>query len=431
MSVAGTDKAVADAPAENRNLPEGWTWAALGEITQAVHNVNPRDEPHREFRYIDISCIDNRNYRIVDERKFKGNNAPSRARRPIQHRDILFSNVRTYLRNIAMVTADCDADLCSTGFTVIRSNGALEPRYVFYYALTDDFIDPLTKQQTGSNYPATNDRVVMSSRIPVAPLAEQKRIVAKVQALLARTNAARERLAKIPALMKRFRQSVLAAACSGQLTAEWRYGDSPNDNVRDLWNLIYAGDTYVDARYGTSKKCKTESAGTPVLRVPNIARGVLDVADRKYTELPERELNSLALKNGDVIICRTNGSLDLVGKAAVIPKLAQPYAFASYLIRVRLNQSRVLPTYYHAFLSSPGGRDQIEASARSTAGQFNLNLEILRRLQLPLPSLAEQHEIVRRVETLFVSRSDRAARSGSDKSSRENRPGDSRQSLPR
>ena len=58
--------------------------------------------------------------------------------------------------------------------------------------------------------------------MPLAPAAEQKRIAAKVEALVARVNAARERLVKVPTILKRFRQSVLAAACSGRLTANWR-----------------------------------------------------------------------------------------------------------------------------------------------------------------------------------------------------------------
>src|SRR5207245_2267787 len=70
--------------------------------------------------------------------------------------------------------------------------------------------------------PATSDRVVLAEFVPLPPLAEQRRIVAKVEALLARVNVARQRLAKVPAILKRFRQSVLAAACSGRLTADWR-----------------------------------------------------------------------------------------------------------------------------------------------------------------------------------------------------------------
>jgi type I restriction enzyme S subunit len=71
--------------------------------------------------------------------------------------------------------------------------------------------------------------------------------------------------------------------------------------------------------------------GVPVLRVPNIAAGVLDLGDLKYARLSDKELAGLTLKTGDIVVCRTNGSLDLIGKAAVVPRLSKPHAFASYL----------------------------------------------------------------------------------------------------
>ncbi len=237
----------------------------------------------------------------------------------------------------------------------------------------------------------------------LAPVAEQKRIVPKVEALLARVNAARERLTKAPAILKRFRQTVLAAACSGRLTKDWRVlsGSSEEGELPDTWRSIDAGEAYVDARYGTSMKCDRNQKGVPVLRVPNIAAGIINLSDLKYASFTKKELVSLAVREGDIVICRTNGSLELIGKAAVIPKLDREYTFASYLIRVRVDGAILLPRYFHVFLSSPLGRDIIEELARSTAGQFNLNLEILRNLPIPLPPLDEQHEIVHRVEALF------------------------------
>jgi type I restriction enzyme, S subunit len=234
------------------------------------------------------------------------------------------------------------------------------------------------------------------------PLAEQKRIVAKVEELLERANAARERLRRVPEILKRFRQAVLAEACSGQLTEDWREAGLIGEGIPATWSLTNAGKVYLDARYGTSKNCETGQDAIPVLRVPNIAGGTLDLTDLKFTDLSQREMDTLFVEEGDIIICRTNGSLDLIGKAAVVPKLKRPHAFASYLIRVRVDQSQVLPSYFHHFLSGPDGRDQIEEKARTTAGQFNLNLEILRGLQLPVPPMAEQHEIVRRVQGLFA-----------------------------
>jgi type I restriction enzyme S subunit len=171
----------------------------------------------------------------------------------------------------------------------------------------------------------------------------------------------------------------------------------------ESWTWIPASCLYTDARYGTSVKCEKELAGgVAVLRVPNIARGVLDVTDLKFARLSGAEMARLVVKEGDIVVCRTNGSLDLIGKAAVIPRSPTDYAFASYLIRLRLEQSLVLPKYFHCLISSALGRGQIQARARTTAGQFNLNLEILGSLAVALPSTEEQAEIISRVDRLLT-----------------------------
>ena len=200
-------------------LPQGWASAQIADVVERVPNIKPEDAPNKDFGYVDISSIDNSSFVITDVKRFEGKDAPSRARRPIRPNDIVFSNVRTYLRNIALVGSDCAAEICSTGFTVLRPNAAVEARYLFRYVLTDAFLARVTPQQTGTHYPATSDRVVMSEQVPLAPLAEQRRIVEK---LLGQVDACQQRLEKMPKLLKRFRQSILAAACSGRLTADWR-----------------------------------------------------------------------------------------------------------------------------------------------------------------------------------------------------------------
>lgn len=245
--------------------------------------------------------------------------------------------------------------------------------------------------------------------VPLPPLAEQKRIVAKVEELLASVNAARDRLVRVPAILKRFRQAVLEAACDGRLTEDWRESqpsaEGPSsDEGLELpagWKKISAGSEYLRADYGTSVRCEREPEGTPVLRVPNIASGRLDITNLKYAPSESADLSALTVAPGDILICRTNGSLDLIGKAAVVHTLPLPFSFASYLIRVRLHGERMIPAFFHLFLESPLGRGQIEERARTTAGQFNLNLGILRELALMVPTIPEQREIVRRVEALF------------------------------
>ncbi|MBI3465868.1 MAG: restriction endonuclease subunit S [Planctomycetes bacterium] len=180
---------------DGSELPEGWTWARIADVTEPVLNIKPEDEADREFEYVDISAICNSTFQITDTKRMLGKDAPSRARRPVKPNDTLFSNVRTYLRNIALVTDDTPADVCSTGFTVLRPNAAVDPRFLFRYVLSDDFIDRVTPQQTGTHYPATSDRIVMGERIPLPPLAEQRRIVAKLKELLGKVSSSQSRLA--------------------------------------------------------------------------------------------------------------------------------------------------------------------------------------------------------------------------------------------
>ena len=113
---------------QKSELPEGWAWTTIEDVTVDVKNVKPENEPNRDFKYIDISSIDNRKFSIFDCKKFKGIDAPSRARRPIKQNDVLFSNVRTYLKNIAIVPEGYDNQLCSTGFTVLRPSLGILPK---------------------------------------------------------------------------------------------------------------------------------------------------------------------------------------------------------------------------------------------------------------------------------------------------------------
>ncbi|MBI1916486.1 MAG: hypothetical protein HYS12_17395 [Planctomycetes bacterium] len=135
---------------DNPDLPEGWVMVRLSDVVERVPNVKPEDEPERRFAYVDISSIDNSTFEIVEAKEFKGADAPSRARRPIRAGDVLFSNVRTYLRNTALVPEGRDLHLCSTGLTVLRPTAAVDCKYLFRYVLTDDFVDRVTSQQTGT-----------------------------------------------------------------------------------------------------------------------------------------------------------------------------------------------------------------------------------------------------------------------------------------
>ncbi|MBV1877342.1 MAG: restriction endonuclease subunit S [Pseudomonadales bacterium] len=232
--------------------------------------------------------------------------------------------------------------------------------------------------------------------VPIAPLNEQIRIAKKLDSLLAKVDAAQAHLEQIPTLLKRFRQSVLAAATSGELTKEWR-GDVK------FGELVNIGSLTSDIRYGTSKKCAYDGGGTAVLRIPNIGDGYISSSDLKFASFDTNEKEKLGLNEGDLLVIRSNGSVELVGKVALVSDKDVDYLFAGYLIRLRFsNLSEVTPKYVLFCLQSPAIRHVLELNARSTSGINNINSKELAALEIHLPPLNEQKEIVRRVESLFA-----------------------------
>ena len=203
-------------------LPARWCRARLGGICQAVLKVEPLKAGLREFQYLDISSIDNSTNRVVYPKTCAAQDAPSRARQIVRSGDILFCTVRTYLRNIAIVADTFDGQIASTGFCVIRPHDELVSRFFFYLSLSESFLQPLNELQRGSSYPAVRDGDVFDQDVPLAPVMEQRAIVAKIEALFSELDKGVEQLQAVRQQLKRYRQSVLKAAFEGKLTAKWR-----------------------------------------------------------------------------------------------------------------------------------------------------------------------------------------------------------------
>jgi len=138
--------------------------------------------------------------------------APSRARRPIQDGDVLFSNVRTYLRNVAQVRGLDAPAVASTGFTVLRPSASLDSRFLYHLLRSDLFISQVTPEQTGTHYPATTDRVVRGQSIQLPSLDEQRGLAALIDQIeLSRRSAASHVAAAAGARVVQLRAEIVAA----------------------------------------------------------------------------------------------------------------------------------------------------------------------------------------------------------------------------
>ena len=226
------------------DIPENWKWVRLKEI---VYN-NGQMTPFEPFSYIDIGSIDNIHQKLnPTETILEPNKAPSRARKIVKQGDILYSTVRPYLHNMCIVDRSFShTPIASTGFAVMSCFKGIDNRFLFYYLLSPDFdaYANATDNAKGVAYPAINDDKLYKAIIPLPPLAEQKRIVARVDELMKRIDEMEKTEKDITALYEAFpgdmKAALLQAAIQGKLTeqlasdgdAETLYADIQKEKQR-------------------------------------------------------------------------------------------------------------------------------------------------------------------------------------------------------
>ncbi len=336
----------------------------------------------------------------------------------------------------------------STEFHVLRCMGAVLPEYIYHYARQESFRREGAEKMTGS---VGQKRVpadwISNVELPVPPLAEQRRIVAKVEELLARVNAARHRLAKVPIILKRFRQSVLATACSGQLTADWRNENKltavniqsietlrwakveatikansplrpkkylpvsveiqpPTLDIPSTWawvrprHIADSSNRYALAigPFGSSLKVDDyRSEGVPLVFVRNIRSGNFD--DSKFVSKKKAtELDAHMVVGGDVLVTKMG---DPPGDTRCYPSSRVNAIITADCLKLTPEKKLVSSQFLEFAINSYNIRSQIVDLTMGVA-QPKISLERFETVAIPLPPLVEQLEIVRRVETLFT-----------------------------
>ena len=162
------------------DLPISWIWARGKTIFMPMESTKPT----KAFTYIDIEAVNN-SLNVIDRPKqIELEKAPSRATRKLHQNDILFSMVRPYLRNIALVTKQFENAIASTGFYVIKPSYGLNPNYLFYLMLSNYVIDGLNSFMKGENSPSINNCHIENFLFPIPPIKEQQRIAERLKKIL-------------------------------------------------------------------------------------------------------------------------------------------------------------------------------------------------------------------------------------------------------
>ncbi len=255
----------------------------------------------------------------------------------------------------------------------------------------------MSQQGTGTTFKAISGAFLKELDAVLPPLAEQKVIADKLDTLLTQVDNTKARLERIPEILKRFRQSVLAAAVSGRLTEGWRISHQDHDS----WQKIDFSTLTCQLRSGSAEKPSDDSEGVPILRSSAVRPREIDFSDIKYLSYSKSLKDNNYLKEKDLLFTRLSGSAEYVGNCAMVRDIEREYQYPDRLFCARLKDPQQGP-FLEYFFASQDFREHIARSLKSSAGHQRITLDVIKRAVVPLPSVAEQTEIVRRVDQLFA-----------------------------
>ena len=376
-------------------LPPNWAQVPLSVITvDASQRVLLAEEV---IRYIDIGSVNRNTKSIESPQELLGKDAPNRARKQVAVGDTLVSMTRPNLNAVALVPEEFDGQIASTGFDVLRPVAGVDPRWVSYLVRTEAFVDAMSALVQGALYPAVRPKDVRAHVVPLAPQEEQTRIANQLDTLLTRVQACNDRFDAIPALLKRFRQTVLGAATNGGLTAEWR-----TDPLAKEWIACTVGQVLNGKpRNGYSPQAVDYETSIRSLTLSATTTGKFFGRHSKFIAEPIAVDSHLWLEPGDILIQRAN-SLEYVGVSAIFDGLEKQFIYPDLMMKCRPNE-RVKNKYLFYALSAESTRSYFRENATGTAGNMpKINQQTVMSAPLLLPPLDEQAEIVRRVEALFA-----------------------------
>jgi len=437
-------------------IPNNWTWCRLGEVIEFTQNLNIENNLSADtlINYVDIDAIDNQKYQIRDSKLKTVAELSSRSRRVLKSGFIVYSLVRPYLNNTAIIKEEKPNYIGSTGFAVF-SGILIDNKFIQYFLLTNYVNKLFLGMLSGFNSPSISLDQFTSTLFPLPPLSEQKEIIMFLNDF--EINKAKEGFqyfnynienrvsnlhkAQISAsrlliefsnqheLLIKLRDSFLQRAIQGKLVdrvpkeglgvdllkkikLEKKIFDGkksqgievsanlsgkiiPPFQLPSHWSWCKLCDVTLKIHYGLNTSARPEKNDVRLLRITDIQDNRVDCDNVPGCNYSNGDLEKYLLNNNDIVIARTGGT---IGKTYLIKNIPVKSLFASYLIRA-IPSKLISPEFIKLYMESPFYWMQIYDAARG-AGQPNVNGTSLSNLWFPLPPFLEQIRIVNEINIL-------------------------------
>lgn len=266
-----------------------------------------------------------------------------------------------------------------TAFGVSPSE-VVNPKYLYYFCMSFNFLS----LDSSTTIPSLTQKNLLSIQMPLPPLAEQDRIVEKIDSLFSALDKGVEYLQTVKQQLKTYRQAVL----------KWAFEDRENNIKTTLSEIAEIVGGITKGR----KLSNCETVYLPYLRVANVQDGYLDLSVMKEIEVKKDEIGKYLLKINDVLYTE-GGDKDKLGRGTIWKGEIPTCVHQNHIFRARINPEKAIAKYVALYSQSQSAKAYFFANAKQTVNLASINLTVLKSLPLSLPSLAKQQEIVTTVET--------------------------------
>lgn len=418
-------------------LPEGWCWAPAGLFADIVGGGTPANASDpANFAEAGIPWI--------TPADLSGYTAPTitAGARSLSELGFQRSSAQMLPAGSLLISSRAPVGYCAVvarslctnqGFKSLRFKIPVDPFFLRHFVIFAK--TRLNDAASGTTFKELSGRAMAEILFPLAPLAEQRRIVARIDALFAEIAEGEAALAAARDGLETFRRALLKAAVTGELTEDWRKANSVAETGHDLLAGIalrrsserqrgrarrtsetgpidtsdlpdlpegWAWATLDQVksgrqRNGISIAGSASPPGVKAMRLDALTSAGLDLEAVRYIPLAEDRIADYQVNAGDLLVSRANGSAELVGRAVYVQEIAEPVVFPDTMIRYPLGTDPTIGRWMETAWNSPLGRSQIRRLAKTTAGILKISQEDISQIALPIPPSAEMAETLRRV----------------------------------
>jgi type I restriction enzyme, S subunit len=347
--------------------------------------------------------------------------------------DVLLNITGASIGRVTQAPKEMNGARVNQHVCIIRPRKELNPTFLSKYLASPSVQRIIMSEEYGVTRQALTKQAILNFEIPLPPLNEQRRIVSTIEQMTDRSHKARTALADVPKLIEQFRQSVLAAAFRGDLTADWREKNPDIEPASELlerikidrrkrweessksqykppqdietdrlpklpesWSWGSLDQLLYSLRNGLSRKPADEMPGIPILRISALRSMNLDTDDiRFYRPQDNENLESYFLDEGDLLFTRYNGNREFVGVCGRVNQISGKLLHPDKLIRGRVISGDLFDSHFLEIVCNSGiSKKHIESYVKTSAGQHGISGSDLKTTPIPIPPIYEQRKIV-------------------------------------